>query len=146
MDPNDQNSNTGQNPQSTQANAGDEVFDNGLSYEDIIQKDVLELMGFTKLTEEKSKELHEKIEVAIQNRVAARIFDALSEEDRKQYEKLTDEQKFKEANDFLLSKNIDANNWLVQETIVMKLELYEDGKVVKKRAEDLIKNANKQEN
>jgi len=129
--------------QGTQNTGSGEVFDNGLTYEDIIQKDVLELMGFTNLTKEKSDELHQKIEVAIQNRVAARIFDALPEEERKEYERLTDESKNKEANDFLLSKGIDVNKWLTQETIVIKLELYEDGQVVKKRTEELIKDANK---
>jgi hypothetical protein len=124
--------------QSSQNDSTEEVFENGLNYEDIIKKDVLELMGFTTLTQEKKDELHKKIEEAVRNRVAARVFDELSEEDRKQYEKLTDEEKFKEANDFLKSKSIDVDSWFVQEAIAMKLELYEDGKVVRKKVQEVI--------
>lgn len=132
---------------STQAQADDAsakpvddvLFEDGLSYGDIVRKDILELMGFTTLSEERKQALYDKIERGIDNRVAARIFDALTEEERAQYQKLTDESKFEEAGQLLQSKGIDAKKWVLEETIIMKMELYEDSRYLKKKVAESAK-------
>ncbi len=117
-----------------------EVYANGLTYDEIIKKDILELMGFTGLTEEKKKELRLKIEEAVNDRVTARIFDTLSESDAQKYDELLGMEKFEDAAKFLSDNGINIEKLLIQETILMKLELVEDSKVLKKRVEDLIAN------
>ena len=109
------------------------LFEDGLSYGDIIRKDILELMGFTTLSEDRKKALYDKIERGVDNRVAGRIFDALNESDRAEYQRLTDGEKFEEAGQFLQSKGIDAKKWVLEETIIMKMELYEDSRYLKNK-------------
>ena len=116
-----------------------EVYANGLTYDEIIKKDILELMGFTGLTEEKKKNCV-KIEEAVNDRVTARIFDTLSESDAQKYDELLGMEKFEDAAKFLSDNGINIEKLLIQETILMKLELIEDSKVLKKRVEDLIAN------
>ena len=119
------------------AQAKKEMEEEGINYEDIIKKDVLELMGFSNLSEEKKSELHNKIKEAIENRVAARIFEALPEEERNKYSKIIEVGDAQEGYQFLISRDIDAAKWLAEETIMMKIELYQDGQMVKKQAAKL---------
>jgi hypothetical protein len=109
----------------------------GFSYDDILKKDILELMGFTDLPQNKREEMHRKIQEAIENRVAARIYDALEPEERDKYEEMLKLGSNDEAYEYLISRDIDAVKWLAEETIAMKVELVEDGKIVKKRFAEL---------
>lgn len=113
-------------------------FANGLTYEEIIEKDILELMGFTTLSEEKKQELYKKINEMVENRTASQIYDRLNETDRDEYDKLISSEKNKEAYDFLKARDIDINEILLTETIMLKLELYEDSTVVRKDAKQMI--------
>lgn len=118
---------------SSQTSVDDQLFDNGLSYKDIIQKDVLDLMGFTTLTPEKKEELHQKIYQAIEDRVAARLYEIFNEEDRTQYQSMLDEKKYDEIKTFLNSKGINIDKMLSDEAIAMKMELYEDSRFVRNK-------------
>jgi len=109
-------------------------YDEFVTYEDIISKDILDLMGFTELTDEKRNELHEKIYDSIEVRVAEQILDRLSEDDRNQYDQLLIAEKDQEGYDFLKERGIIPEEILTTEVIIMKLELYEDSKVVREKA------------
>jgi len=135
----DNQNNASSNLQQSSQSIDDQLFDNGLSYKDIIQKDVLDLMGFTTLTTEKKEELHNKIYQAIEDRVAARLYDMFNDSEREQYQKMLDEQKYEEIKVFLSSKKINIDRMLSEEAIAMKLELYEDSRFVRdKLKKDII--------
>lgn len=115
-----------------------EKYDDNVTYQDIIEKDILDLMGFTELTPEKRDHLHQKIQTTLENRVAEQIFDRLSETDRNLYDNLLIEQKNDEAGKFLIDRSIIAEEILSTEALIMKLELYEDSKVVRAEATKVV--------
>ena len=93
------------------------------SYDDIINRDILELMGAQNMPEEKKKELYTKIIDTIQNRVITRIADELSEPDLQQWKKLAEEGNKDKMEEFLKSKNIDLKQLMFQEALFYKSEL-----------------------
>lgn len=110
-------------------------YDEFVTYQDIIEKDVLDLMGFTKeYPQEKRDELHNKISETIEARIAEQILDRLSDPDRAEYDKLITALKNQEAYDFLMQRGINPEEILATEVLIMKLELYEDSKVVRESA------------
>jgi hypothetical protein len=109
-------------------------YDEFVTYEDIISKDILDLMGFTELTDKKRNELHEKIYSSIEVRVAEQILDRLSETERNEYDQLLIAEKDQEGYEFLKKRGIIPEEILTTEVIIMKLELYEDSKVVRENA------------
>lgn len=115
------------------------LLPDGISYEDLIQKDVLELMGFTNLEQSKKDDLHKKIQTTIENRVAARILDMLSEEDQEKYDKIIEVGDSEEGFEFLISRDIDAAEYMAEEMILMKIELLFDAKMVKDHFSELQK-------
>jgi len=134
----DNQNNASNNLQQSSGSIDEQLFDNGLSYKDIIEKDVLELMGFTTLTSEKKEELHQKIYQAIEDRVAARLYDIFNDAEREQYQKMLDEKKYEEIKVFLNSKKINIDKMLSEEAIAMKLELYEDSRFVRSKLKEEI--------
>lgn len=90
---------------------------------DILDKDIFELIGGERLPEEKKKELYEKIGQTIENRAIARIDDSLSDQDRGEWLKLLDEDNKVKMEEFLKSKNIDVAKIIVEEALVYKLEI-----------------------
>lgn len=106
----------------------------GDTFDDILKKDILELMGFTELTDEKRAELHKKVEDGIERRIAVRILDALTEEDSVKYDEMLQREQNEEAKKFLDEKGISLEKITSQEIIMMKLELYQDGHLVKDKA------------
>ena len=101
---------------------GDKM-DNNISYDDIINRDILDLMGAQNMPEEKKKELYTKIIETIENRVVSRISGELSENDLEEWKKLADEGNKEKMQTFLKSKNIDLNQLMIQETLFYKSEL-----------------------
>lgn len=111
-------------------------FDENLTYRDLIEKDILDLMGFTTLSEEKKKEMHEKFEGMLEMRVGVKILDSLSDEDREAYKKMMEEKKDEESYLFLQDKGIDPMEIMMVESIMLKVEMYMDSKVVRGEAQN----------
>ncbi len=107
---------------------------NDISYDDIINKDILELMGAKNLPEEKKKELYTKILETIQNRTIAKIAQMLSDDDLENWRKIADTKDKTRMNEFLNSKSIDLTKMMTEEAIIYKLELYEISKPIRKAA------------
>ena len=93
------------------------------TYEDILNKDILELMGVGNLPEEKKRELYTKMLETIQNRTIARIFDQLSPEDGEKLKQLLDSDNKTEIESFLKSKGVDIAKMMLEEAIIYKAEL-----------------------
>lgn len=90
---------------------------------DILDKDIFELIGGENLSEEKKKELYLKIGETIENRVIARIDDRLNEQEREEWLKLIDEGDKAKMEEFLRSKNIDVAKMMVEEALIYKMEI-----------------------
>lgn len=90
---------------------------------DIIDKDIFELLAAKDMAQEKKQELYQKMAETVQNRVIARIDDALSEPDRQEWLKILDEQNKEKAEAFLRERNLDAPKMLIEEALIYKMEL-----------------------
>lgn len=101
---------------------------------DILDKDIFELIGGANLAEEKKKELYLKIGQTIENRVIARIDDALSDTEREEWLKFVDRGDKAQMEEYLRSKNIDVTKLTVEEALIYKLEiasLFEKSQAIK---------------
>ena len=90
---------------------------------DILDKDIFELIGGKELSEEKKKELYLKIGETIENRAIARIDDKLSDAEKEEWLKLIDAGDKAKMEEFLKSKNIDVAKLVVEEALIYKLEI-----------------------
>lgn len=94
----------------------------------VLEKDLLELIGGADLPQAKKQELYTQMAETVQNRTIARIYDKLSEEDGKALDEAIDSGDKKNAlkvDEFLKSKNIDITSLLAQEAIIYKTEMME---------------------
>ncbi len=105
---------------------------------DIAKTDIIELLGFTTLPEENIKQMRMRLEEMVQNRVAARIHDTLTEIERNEWQKLLDAGDNEAVVDYLIQKNIDMVKWYAEEDLALKVELYEDSKNVRAKAKELL--------
>jgi len=93
------------------------------SYEDILNKDILELMGAKDMSEERKKELYTKMLETIQNRVIVKIINQLSDEDAEAFKKLVDSGNKTEMENFLNSREIDLAQLMLAEAMIYKTEM-----------------------
>lgn len=95
----------------------------GISYEDIIQKDLLELMGAKDMPPEQKTDLYKTMVETVENRVFARIDDQLSDEDAKKIAALVEAKD--KAGFFVLleEKGIDVNKIYMEEALIYKMEM-----------------------
>jgi len=96
--------------------------DQNTTYEDIINTDIFELMGAKDMSEDKKKELYEKIMDTIRARATNFIGDKLTEEDLKTWQELKSPE---EKNKFLQEKGIDVAAIMLQQALIYKTELVE---------------------
>ena len=103
--------------------------------DDILNKDILELMGAKDMPEEQKQALYKKMLQTIQNRVIARIARELAPADNAHWQKLAETGDQKKMADFLNSKGIDINKLMFQEAVLYKTELVELSKPVQAAAQ-----------
>lgn len=70
---------------------------------------ILEELGLTNLNNERKKELLEKMSRLIQNRVLLRILRSLSEEDKKEFDKILETNDMEKIHKFLIEKVPDLD-------------------------------------
>jgi len=91
--------------------------------EDIIQKDILDLMGMDNLTEEKRTELYDKMINTVEERVFMRIDATLDEAGQAELKQVL-ESGGKEEFDALLAKNnISVEKLFAEEALIYKTQL-----------------------
>lgn len=118
--------NQGQNTNYTDSSQGADF-----SYEDVLNKDILELMGAGQLPEDKKIELYQKMVATIQNRVVARITDEIPEADMEEWLKTIDSGDKAKMQEFLKTLSIDLPKLMLEEAIIYKTELTDLSKQVK---------------
>lgn len=91
--------------------------------EAIIDKDIFQLLGLENSSEADKKQVMDDMLETIQNRVVARLYDALGEEASQAFEKLVDEGDDAKVADFLKQKGIDTARITTEEALFYKTEI-----------------------
>ena len=92
---------------------------------DIIDKDILELIGGENMPPEQKDELYKTMMATIQTRVMARVDDLLSEEDAQDIKIFLEDDDKAGFEQFMTEKNIDIKLLYSEESLLYKLELVE---------------------
>lgn len=111
-------------------------FDDEVTYRQLVEEDIVKLMGFTTLSEDRQQKFREMVGQMLENRVGVRILDSLNEQDRAEYASLIESDKNEEATEFLKGKGIDPLEVMTIESVMLKTELYLDSKAVKSKAQE----------
>lgn len=90
---------------------------------DILDKDLLDLMGAKNMSDEDKAAMYEKMATTVQDRVMLRIYDALTDKERSEFATIVDSGDAGKTNEFLLGKNLNVPKLLVQEAVLYKLEI-----------------------
>lgn len=91
--------------------------------EDVLQKDILELMGAKDLPEEEKTALYQKMMAVIKERVAVRVGEVLEDKDLEEFKRLLDVKDTQGAEEFLLSRGLDTAELMLEEATAFKLEM-----------------------
>ncbi len=108
-----------QNTLQTQTGGVDQSVSDG----EILNKDILELMGASGLPKKKRQKLYAKMLDTIQNRVIARVADQLSEPDLKEWHELAETGDNQQIDRFLKGRGIDVAQLQLQEALMYKAEM-----------------------
>lgn len=95
----------------------------GVSYDDLLKKDIIDLMGLSDIPEEEKKKLKDSMMETIQMRLIARVDDLISDQDLPEWKKLLEEGDPEEINPYLEKKGINVNQIMAEETLIYKLEM-----------------------
>lgn len=96
---------------------------NDVEFEDIINKDVLVLMGAESMPENVKTEIYNKMLRTIQNRTIARVTDILSDNGLEDWLQVAETEDPVKIEEFLQSKKIDMNQLMLQESIKYKAQM-----------------------
>lgn len=96
------------------------------TFDDLLNKDILELMGVKDMPESKKQELYQKMLETVQNRVINRVGEQLSDEDVEAWNKVAETKDQGKMEEFLQSKSIDLGKMMMEESLVYKAELVRD--------------------
>lgn len=107
-------------PTQPAAQAADELTEN-----DLLSKDILELMGAGDMPQEQKRNLYTKMMETINNRVIDRIAAELTPADREQWKTLAEGGDQAKMVHFFETHNIDPNALMLQEAMLYKAELTE---------------------
>ena len=91
--------------------------------QELVDKNIFELLGLKDASEDKKKEIMDNMMQTVQNRVLSRILDSLSDEDLKEFDKLTAENKTEEINKFLNAKGVNLAQISAEEALNYKTEI-----------------------
>lgn len=96
----------------------------GMSVEEFLNKNILEMMGANNLPDGEKEKLIQKMVDTIQFRVIARIDDVLkTDENRENFKKILNSGDNEKINKFLTSQDIDTEKLMLEEAISYKTEL-----------------------
>ncbi len=95
-----------------------------ISYDDIVQKDILELLDLEGLPEKEKQAIYQKLYQTVENRAILRIDYLLkSDDDIAAWKSLLEKGDRAAADAFLKTKNIDVQRILIEESAMLKAQL-----------------------
>ncbi len=103
--------------------AQDDSATDDLSAEDIINKDIFELMGVSDMSEEQKVELSKQITDTIEKKVFAQIVEKLSDNEIPRWKQLLETGSSADIKDFLAKHNMNLNNLMTQTALDYKTEM-----------------------
>lgn len=90
---------------------------------DIIDRDILELIGAEGMEPEKKEELYETMLDTIQTRVMTRIDDFLTDDEANRIKGMMEDNNYEAFSEFMGERNIDIKKIYAEETLLYKIEL-----------------------
>jgi Mg/Co/Ni transporter MgtE len=102
------------------------------SPKDVLNKDILELMGAEGMPEEKKKELYQKMMDTVWKRVIMRVDELLEDKDVDEWAQIVKSKDKTKMQQFFDSRGIDLAKIMVEETLRYKQELVELSKSFKR--------------
>jgi hypothetical protein len=106
---------------SAPANSG--FFLPGVTYDDVLDKDILELIGVKNLTDDEKADLYNKMLMTIQDRVITRLLDFLSDEEYAVILNALEQEDRSRFEQIISEKNIDLVKIFAEETLAYKIEI-----------------------
>lgn len=103
-------------------------FINGVKFDDLFNKDIIELMGLTNLTDAEKEKLKMDMLETIQMRVMARIETQITDEDVPTWKAVVESGDQEKINEYLVNKGINIEELMAQEALVYKLEMAKGAK------------------
>jgi len=89
--------------------------------DDLLEKDIIELLGLEHLEENQKKDLRAKIMKTVENRVILRLNEELKEKNLlEEFEKITDEAEIRK---FLANHDINTDQMFLEEALLLKTQL-----------------------
>jgi|GEM_PF-2308739 len=95
----------------------------GISYDDFIQKDILDLMGAQDMPSEQKAELYESMVATIQDRVILRLLEMMSDDDYAELENSVDVKDATKFGEIIQRNNIDLPQVFAEEALTYKIEM-----------------------
>lgn len=93
------------------------------TYDEIVEKDILELLDLNDLPDDKKRELYEKLYRTVENRVILRLDNLLEEAELDEWKKTLETRDRAAANAYLKTKDIDLPRMMLEETAILKAQL-----------------------
>lgn len=93
------------------------------SYQDIIEKDIFELLDLQNIPPEQREELATKLYNTIENRVILRLDTIMEAADIESWKKYLEAGDRKGADAYLISKEIDIQKILIEEAAILKAQV-----------------------
>lgn len=94
-----------------------------ISYDDILQKDILELLDIQNIPDEKKQEIYTKMYETIETRAMLRLDALLSAEEVETWKKLLQDGDREATRAFLAEKKIDVQKIMLEEMAAFKAQL-----------------------
>lgn len=112
-------------PANTQDNSVQKTADDffGISLDDIIGKDIFELLGAKDMPPEKQAELYNAMLDTVRNRVITRIDGVLSDDEVVILKEILTNKDQIAFENFIKDKNIDLEQYFTQEALLYKMQL-----------------------
>lgn len=100
-----------------------EIFKDESEYKDLINNDILDLIGLKDLPQEEKKDLYKKVLETVEDRSMVRVVNSLSPEKQEELNNLLDSQESESINDFFTNNGIDLEKIMFEESMLYKAEL-----------------------
>lgn len=91
--------------------------------EEILEKDILDIIGASDMSDSEKQEMYQKMNDTIANRVTARIVDSLNDDDVDTWIKLLDSNNQQEANTFMSDRGVDIAEIIAKEALLYKTQI-----------------------
>lgn len=91
--------------------------------EQLLESNIFDSLGFDKLDEKQKQDMLVQLAESVTNGVLVRIYDALPETERDEWQKMVEAGQNEAAAKFLTDHNLNINELAAQEALVLKTKL-----------------------